>query len=165
MLGVGDFYYELGIQIVETCLVLQDQTGGLTDLEIIKKRIGKLRTRSLAEISEYGIVNFYLHVPSDDLNRAIGTLKPLGSGYAVVNLGSRIAVQSVPLELSADGTKLLSQAQASGTISRDICIEINWQAERFQRAIDSLVNDGLAWIDSQETVTLYWFPCFFKGFA
>jgi ESCRT-II complex subunit VPS22 len=56
MLGVGDFYYELGIQIVESCLVVQEQTGGLTDLDILKKRIARLRTRTAAEVSEYLIV-------------------------------------------------------------------------------------------------------------
>lgn len=49
MLGVGDFYYELGIQIVETCLVLQEQTGGLADLLIVKARIQRLRKTNVVE--------------------------------------------------------------------------------------------------------------------
>lgn len=52
MLGVGDFYYELGIQIVESCLVVQETTGGLTDLDIIKKRISRLRGSNSPEVSE-----------------------------------------------------------------------------------------------------------------
>lgn len=29
MLGVGDFYYELGVQIIEVCLALKHRNGGL----------------------------------------------------------------------------------------------------------------------------------------
>ena len=28
MLGVGDFYYELGVQIIEVCLALKHRNGG-----------------------------------------------------------------------------------------------------------------------------------------
>lgn len=49
VLGVGDFYYELGIQIVETCLVFQEQTGGLTDISAIKTRLQRLRKTDVAE--------------------------------------------------------------------------------------------------------------------
>lgn len=28
MLGVGDFYYELGVQIIEVCLALRHRNGG-----------------------------------------------------------------------------------------------------------------------------------------
>jgi len=38
MLGVGDFYYELGIQIIEVCLATSHQNGGrfnLTSLVIL----------------------------------------------------------------------------------------------------------------------------------
>lgn len=52
ILGVGDFYYELSVQIVEACLVLRDQTGGLADLGLIKKRISKNRGSNAVEISE-----------------------------------------------------------------------------------------------------------------
>lgn len=29
MLGVGDFYYELGVQIIEVCLALKHRNGGV----------------------------------------------------------------------------------------------------------------------------------------
>ena len=52
MLGVGDFYYELGIQIVESCLVWQEATGGLIDLDVIKKRISRLRGTTQSTFTE-----------------------------------------------------------------------------------------------------------------
>lgn len=53
MLGIGNFYYELAIQVVETCMILQEQTGGITGLDIIKKRIHRLRSKNTEEITEY----------------------------------------------------------------------------------------------------------------
>lgn len=53
MLGVGDFYYELGIQVVESCLVWQETTGGLTDICVIKRRLSKLRGAASAPVTEY----------------------------------------------------------------------------------------------------------------
>lgn len=34
MLGVGDFYYELGVQIIEVCLALKHRNGGLYVTEL-----------------------------------------------------------------------------------------------------------------------------------
>lgn len=55
MLGVGDFYYELGIQVVESCLIWQEMTGGLTDISIVKQRITRIRGggNAAAPVSEY----------------------------------------------------------------------------------------------------------------
>ena len=41
MLDIGDFYYELGVQIVEVCLASAHRTGGLMEL-------GKLREKLIA---------------------------------------------------------------------------------------------------------------------
>ncbi|PJF17953.1 hypothetical protein PSACC_02247 [Paramicrosporidium saccamoebae] len=109
--------------------------------------------------------SFYLIFDfSDDISRAVATLRPLGSGYAIIDLGTRKALQSVPLELSPDGTKLLSVGESSGFVSQDCYETLGWQRERFERAIEALLSDGLAWIDKQMDTTQYWFPCFFKGF-
>ncbi len=41
ILGIGDFYYELGVKIVEVCLKLREQTGGLIDLKTLKSKLVK----------------------------------------------------------------------------------------------------------------------------
>lgn len=102
---------------------------------------------------------------SEDIYRAVDTLKPLGSGYAILELGGRKAIQSVPLELSADGGTLLKASEVQGCMSEDYYIALGWQRERFQRAMDSLVSEGIAWIDRHEDKVTYWFPCFFPGFT
>ena len=38
MLGVGDFYYELGVQAVEICIATRPQNGGIMTLTELHKR-------------------------------------------------------------------------------------------------------------------------------
>ena len=53
----------------------------------------------------------------DDILRAIGKLKALGSGFQVVKIGSQKLVRSVPGELNTDKSVLLELAQGSGYVS------------------------------------------------
>lgn len=46
MLGVGDFYYELGVQIVEVCMAVSHKTGGLMELNELRQRLVKGRGKS-----------------------------------------------------------------------------------------------------------------------
>jgi ESCRT-II complex subunit VPS22 len=43
LLGVGDFYYELGVQVIEACIMSRDNDGGLTDLDELQKRVKAMR--------------------------------------------------------------------------------------------------------------------------
>jgi ESCRT-II complex subunit VPS22 len=52
LLGVGDFYYELGVQIIEACLATRERNGGLMDLQDLKKMLVKMRGRNAQEITE-----------------------------------------------------------------------------------------------------------------
>lgn len=38
MLGVGDFYYELGVQAVEVCIAIRPQNGGIMMLSELHQR-------------------------------------------------------------------------------------------------------------------------------
>merc|ERR1711899_169512 len=46
MLDIGDFYYELGVQIVEVCMANQHKTGGLMELGEIRQKLVRARGRS-----------------------------------------------------------------------------------------------------------------------
>lgn len=108
-MGVGDFYYELGIQIIEACITSRTNDGGLTELNEIMRRVEVMRgmtgnkkkdnTKQTQQISE------------DDIVRAIKTLKPLSGGYEVLQIGNRKLVRSVPKELDKDQSALLLLAQ------------------------------------------------------
>jgi len=43
LLGVGDFYYELGIQIIDVCLSTRGRNGGLVELGELKRQLIKMR--------------------------------------------------------------------------------------------------------------------------
>lgn len=43
----------------------------------------------------------------DDIIRAIKSLKSLGSGFQIIQIGNRKLVQSVPMELNIDHTQVL----------------------------------------------------------
>ncbi|MBM6387641.1 MAG: hypothetical protein JSY10_27285 [Paenibacillus sp.] len=98
---MGDFYYELGIQIIEACIISRTNDGGLTELGDIMKRVEVMRGKKTkqSQISE------------DDMIRAIKTLKPLNGGYEVLQIGDRKLVRSVPKELDKDQSALLLLAQ------------------------------------------------------
>ncbi|XP_037080720.1 vacuolar-sorting protein SNF8-like [Pollicipes pollicipes] len=150
MLGVGDFYYELAVRVVEACLAAAPRTGGLMPLEELRRR---LQRAGQQEVSQ------------DDLLRAISKLRVLGTGFQLLRLaGDRHLVQSVPGELSGDATAVLERAQAAG--GRVTAAELGWSADRAQRAIQQLVRDELAWVDEQTGGDdEYWFPSLFPGLS
>ena len=152
MLGVGDFYYELGVQIVETSMATSHKTGGLMELGELRKRLirGRGRSKHHQEISE------------DDLLRAIKKLKVLGNGFTVIPLDSgRYLVQSVPGEFSMDQTAVLQKAEANGGKVTAEMMTL-WDAKRTERAFDQLLKEGLAWYDAQDQS--YWIPSIFSSF-
>lgn len=152
-LGVGDFYYELGIQIIDVCLSTRGRNGGLVELGELKCQLIKMRSEGSAqEISE------------DDITRSIKILKPLGNGFEIIQIGDHKMVRSVPRELNKDQTDILTLAQKRGYVTKDlITAELGWENERIKDAIDTLLIDGLCWVDEQANPPEYWVPSFFKG--
>ncbi|KAL5007381.1 hypothetical protein ScPMuIL_016187, partial [Solemya velum] len=51
MLGVGDFYYELGVQIIEVCLATSHRNGGLINIDELKEKLVSSRGKKSQEIS------------------------------------------------------------------------------------------------------------------
>jgi len=154
MLGVGDFYYELGVQIIEVCLATSHQHGGLMPLDKLRERLIISRGRNKQEIS------------NDDILMAISKLKTLGSGFTLIPLGDntgRYLVQSIPGELTMDHTAILQEAEATGYVSpSQLKGKLGWQEERVTRALDYMITEGLAWLDDQSSKDkLYWFPGLF----
>ncbi|XP_013403020.1 vacuolar-sorting protein SNF8 [Lingula anatina] len=153
MLGVGDFYYELGVQIVEVCLATSHRNGGLMDLEELRQKLLSTRGKRKQEIS------------IDDLMRAIKKLKVLGNGFTVIPVGGRYLVQSVPGELSMDHTAVLQLAEDTGYVSMSMIRDrLKWGEERSHRAVDYMLKEGLAWVDDQAPQEKhFWFPALFSN--
>ncbi|XP_075234946.1 vacuolar-sorting protein SNF8 [Lycorma delicatula] len=156
VLGIGDFYYELSVQIVEVCLATNDKNGGLITLDELRQRLIKARGRSKQ----------HQEITIDDLLCAAKKLRIFGSGFSIVPIGKgQYLVQSIPGELSMDHTAVLQQTAnlGMGYISASILQkELKWEAGRCQKAIDHMVKEGLCWVDEQNTIEkLYWFSSMF----
>ncbi|KAM4623164.1 vacuolar-sorting protein SNF8 [Discoglossus pictus] len=151
MLGVGDFYYELGVQIVEVCLALKHQNGGLITLAELHQQVLKGRGKLAQDVSQ------------DDVIRAIKKLKVLGSGFGIIPVGGSYLVQSVPAELNMDHTVVLQLAEKKGFVTvSEIKSGLNWETERAKHVLEHLLKEGLAWLDSQAPgEAQYWLPALF----
>lgn len=70
VLGMGDFYYELGVQVVEVCLALNHIYGGLMEL-------GELRKRLIAARGQKAI---HQEITNEDILMAAKKLRIFGNG-------------------------------------------------------------------------------------
>ncbi|KAI8327888.1 EAP30/Vps36 family-domain-containing protein [Blakeslea trispora] len=158
LLGVGDFYYELGIQIIEACILSRANDGGLTELSEIMRRVQTMRGGS------YGKNKEPQQISEDDITRAIKTLTPLSGGYEVLQIGERKLVRSVPKELDKDQAALLLLAQKTGYVDHEmIKSQLGWSNERIETATQHLLQDGIAWLDRFGDIDSYWIPSYFTG--
>ncbi|KAF3453491.1 hypothetical protein FNV43_RR03931 [Rhamnella rubrinervis] len=150
LLGIGDFYYELGVQIVDICLATRPHNGGLINLQELCNMVRQRRKNDRGAISE------------DDCLRAISKLKVLGSGFEVISVGKKKLVRSVPTELNKDHNEILELAQAQGFVTVDeVERRLSWTSGRASDALDTLLDEGLAMIDDghRDGKRRYWFPC------
>ncbi|XP_065896731.1 vacuolar-sorting protein SNF8-like [Dysidea avara] len=151
MLGVGDFYYELGVKIIEICLAAKERTGGLMGFDELKQRLMATRGKSKQEVSD------------DDIARAIKKLKLLGNGFAIIPVGKHRLVQSVPGELSLDHSIVLQKAEKTSHVSVATMVsDYGWTEVRAKKVLDHMIAEGMAWLDTQNgEEPLYWFPGLF----
>jgi ESCRT-II complex subunit VPS22 len=161
-LGFGDFYAELGVQIVEQCLASRGVNGGLMDLDDLMAAVLHRRGRVAQPISE------------DDVKRAIERLGVLGGGWSVNTIGAKTVVRSVPAELSDDQQEVIATAERRGPdvgdpgCVRRSALELEpprgkgWSRSRADAALRELVKCGAAMIDDGDPSggeRLYWLPC------
>ncbi|PVV04037.1 hypothetical protein BB560_001474 [Smittium megazygosporum] len=129
--GFGEFYCQLGIQIIDICVSTRPLNGGFIEINDLQKRLQKLRERSNDKITV------------EDIRSSISQLHPLSGGYKILKLNNKEMVQSVPHEFSQDHISLLSLFQ-TGTryfdlmkleyISTDM-IEEKYLLEKREQAI------------------------------
>lgn len=59
MLGFGDFYYELGVQIIEVCMATSHKTGGLMELGELRERLVRSRGGSKRQNCQVKYTHIY----------------------------------------------------------------------------------------------------------
>jgi len=156
MLDIGDFYYELGVQIVEVCMASAHKTGGLMELGELRQKLVRARGRG----------SHHQEITEDDLLRATKKLRVLGTGFTVIPLDSgRYLVQSVPGEVSLDQVAVLQAAeQGEGLVTETgLVANLGWEARRAKLALDQLVGAGLVWEDRQGSEKEYWVASIFTS--
>jgi ESCRT-II complex subunit VPS22 len=171
-LGVGSFYYDLSVQIVDVCISTREKNGGLLPMTELLKRLAKTREarQKLQRRLQGTNATFSSDITEEDVKRAINKLSVLSSEYSIITLGSSSAstsgslfILSVPANLAAgnDSATVLqvaveehekcdkSKALLFVTIV-DIVHRLGWTPERSLRALDTLLKDGLCWLDAAQ---------------
>jgi ESCRT-II complex subunit VPS22 len=146
ILGLGEFYYELGVRIIQVCFRTRHLNGGFIALPELLRAVRKRRTVEQNEISE------------EDIERAVSKLAILGSGFKIVDIGSARMVRSVPVELSVDHTTALGLCRKTGVLSHAIVHQqLTWDNQRIANTLQYLLEQQLAWLDTQgEGGPHYW---------
>ncbi|KAF5008315.1 hypothetical protein FDECE_5416 [Fusarium decemcellulare] len=147
---VNDFYFELAVRIVEVCGATRAENGGLIGLTELRERVAAGRMDGADPIAD------------DDVRRAVETLAPLGGAYAVVRVGRKEYVRSVPRELNDDQVAVVEAAQVLGYVSVGMLRDnLGWDRARARTVIDDLVAGGMLWVDKQTKGEWeYWSPGF-----
>jgi ESCRT-II complex subunit VPS22 len=159
MLGLGDWQYELGVQIIDVCISTRTTNGGVIAMDDLIRRVTLLRTGTSTKTK----TNEAPEITEDDIVRSIKMLAPLGCGYEVFSLGNgeQKMVRSVPRELDTDTMVVLSillsaergsdelphlteDALVSGPRAR------GWSRDRARAVLQNMsLTEGMLWIDEQ----------------
>eukprot|EP00127_Corallochytrium_limacisporum_P003802 Clim_evm16s153 gene=Clim_evmTU16s153 len=153
LLGVGEFYYTLGIQVAEVCLVTRTRNGGLIDINELQRRVVEKRGKKADPVTV------------DDIVDSVKKLGKLGGGYTIFKAGGRKILQSVPLELNLDHSQALAIADDNGGfITMNLLEErLQWDKDRCETSIQQLMQEGILWVDQQAEPHQFWVPAFVEG--
>lgn len=151
--SVNDFYFNLGVLIVEECRATRAENGGLISVSDLKARISKsARIGGSMEVSE------------DDIKRAVDSLAPLGSCFSIMKIGHRSLIRSVPKELNTDQSTVLEAIQVLGYVTVSMLqLNLSWERPRAHAVVEDLMADSLVWVDCQAGENEYWSPAFITG--
>ena len=151
LLGVGDFYFELGVQVITVAMASKPINGGLMSIDDVLERLEKIRkARGINKQKQSTVVS------RDDVLQAIAKVAVLGNGFQVSRIGDRDFLVAVPVELSSDQTRVLELAKAGRVLPADVRASEGWALERVERALSALSASGMAWLDHVDGS--YWFP-------
>ncbi|KAF1814805.1 ESCRT-2 complex [Eremomyces bilateralis CBS 781.70] len=152
MLGgsVNDFYFELGVRVVEVCRDTRAENGGMMSVGEVRRRVQKGKA-----------IGGGMEVTDDDILRAVKSLEPLGSGFTIMKLGTKQMIRSIPKELNTDQSTVLEVIQVLGYITVSMLqLNLRWERARAKAVIEDLLADGLVWVDMQCDEAEYWSPTF-----
>ncbi|KAF1933033.1 EAP30-domain-containing protein [Didymella exigua CBS 183.55] len=151
--SVHDFYFNLGVTIVDVCRETRAENGGLISLSDLKTHMARGRLIGSAQ-----------HVSDADIEQAVAALAPLGSCFGVVAIGRARLVRSVPKELNTDQATVLEAVQVLGYVTVGMLRDnLGWERPRAVAVVEDLLADSLVWVDCQAGEEEYWSPAFMTG--
>jgi ESCRT-II complex subunit VPS22 len=156
LLGMGDFYHELAVKVAEVCLAAKSRNGGIMSVKEVQSILAKRKTR----LGSAGNSRTN-QVSAADIQVAIQKLAKLGGGFRTVTVGSSTMIISVPTELDNDHMEVLTVAQnnpTSGITVDHVQQATGWNRDRIERALELLLQQGMAWLDEYHGESYYWFP-------
>ncbi|GIQ86967.1 ELL-associated protein [Kipferlia bialata] len=141
---LGTFYYRLGIQIVDVCVATRPNNGGLIPVPELLKHV---RAR-------YTLMSNPPQIEADDVEKAIAKLGDLASEYKLQRIGSTLYVLSVPTDLSADHSALLSHLSSLSPSPpcasvMEMSRALGWAPERVVHSVDALEQLCMLIVDEQ----------------
>lgn len=156
LLGVGDFYYDLSVQIIDVCMTTREINGGMIEIEDLLTHLQRMRGQDDVAIK----VN--------DIEQSVKTIQTLDENFSLKNIDGTVYVVSVPFELRPDHSTVLSlvssgmkleKASASITPSK-IEQRLQWSRNRIAQTLHEMTRDGISWVDHQDDSGeyVYWFP-------
>ena len=152
ILGVGDFYFELGVKIIQITVQTRAANGGIMSVKDIHSRIvstGKLKH----------------DLSTEDIMRAVEKLAILGGGFKLIKIAGNPMIISVPIEMNTDHEYVISAASDEGGFVTEELMRglYGWTADRFQTIIGPLLQEGIVWVDECRSETKYYFPSMWKS--
>ena len=172
LLGMGDFYFALGVQVVDVAMAARSTQGVLLPMELCLKRLAALRGAHASAVSVH------------DVRAALKALEPLGRGVASATVNGREYIVTLAQELSSDTTAALEAAakrltqtahttgspayalSASAHLSPvQLAQQLGWSLPRATDALHSLLRDGVAWLDAPPNTQQEHHVFFFPGLA
>jgi ESCRT-II complex subunit VPS22 len=91
ILGVGDFYFELGVKIIQTCVQTRNDNGGLMPMEDLLHKLRQQQQQQSAignaKNNNGSSSSSSPEISLADVHRAIEKLSVLGGGFRVIKMG------------------------------------------------------------------------------
>ena len=150
ILGVGDFYHELSIKVIDVCSQLKKKSGGMIPYDDVLERVKKTYGGKPPKISR------------EDVEQSLKNLKSIGEGYTIVKIGKQYFVKIVSFELDNDLSAVLELAKDTGYFVDQG--NLGWDQDRFQKAVRSLLQEGFIWTDDYDNQRRYYVCALFPGF-
>eukprot|EP00388_Colpodella_angusta_P001318 GDKJ01004242.1.p1 GENE.GDKJ01004242.1~~GDKJ01004242.1.p1 ORF type:complete len:247 (+),score=54.97 GDKJ01004242.1:9-749(+) len=151
LLGSGDFFINIAVQVLTVSLATRATNGGIMELSECVNEINKLRGKNASRVS------------GDDIKVAVDRItSSLGPSLTIYTVGSHSYVSSVPESMGSDELIALECASENGGVFSFKAKKFQdekWNVVRFNKMTDRMQRDGLVWVDihPQTKAEEFWF--------